>query len=451
MPTPGSSSSTTVGGASQPFSFALTVDQPSGNNRLVVLMAGIRGTGTDLAGVALNGQGPSGQLPDVDTAEFGNAVTVQRFYWLDADLPASAGSYNITGTTNGGAFLTGLGALSTHQSTQAAPTAGAGSTDTGTPTTSSTPVTSTEDAALIVDCLHVWHSSIAGVTPTAGQTEFVDVGPSGSDRFGCGYEVAGAAGAYAQTWSWSGSANLYAAAAMAINPAGASPSVPAIVPSNLASGVAGTPFNITLTGAASRGVVVMVDSESTSHSTSVTVNGASATLVVDAQNTTGAGNSSDLWVYFPPDALPAGSYAVSVSHPTGGAAGVRAVELNNIRQVVPSGAQVAEDDAGAASSMTSTPTIPAAASIAVGIAGHGNDSQPFNGSPSGDGTWTRLFNGINPPTSAHFVGAYQLFDGGEGAQDYTETAAAPWNRASQCVAVFEVAPVGGNTSRGHNF
>lgn len=214
---------------------------------------------------------------------------------------------------------------------------------------------------------------------------------------------------------------------------------------NLAQGNAGGTTSHTLTNKANRGVIVLIDLEGTTQASAVTYNGVNMTLVASSTTVVGAGNASSMWVIFE-GLLPssAGSYNVSVTG-LSSAASVSVVELNNVEPVVPSGSQVDTNETGDVATSSTTVTAPGGNSISVGALGYGNDTANFNNPPSGTGTWTRLFQIINPPTSAHYGGAYQKWTVG-GSKTYTETADANWFRASHIQAVFAEFQAGaGNT------
>jgi hypothetical protein len=167
----------------------------------------------------------------------------------------------------------------------------------------------------------------------------------------------------------------------------------------------------------------------------VTYNGVAMTQIITSTATDGAGNASSMWGILDAD-LPAsgGTYSVVVSGLDSGAY-ARAIEMNNVDQVIPTGSAIDENATGNVTTSTTTVTAPSGYSLALGCCGMGNDVASFNSPPTGTGTWTRLFDDFNPPSSAHWDGAYQAFTS-SGSKDYTETASAGWYRASHLVAVF---------------
>lgn len=451
-PQPDSSESGTATGGSALLSVSLTI-AAQGNNRL--LLAEYHGVGfnqsnTKATNVSYDGTPPTGQLtPDIEVTEAGIAMASSVYYWLEADLPAngSPAAHNLNATSQGSALDLAVVCVSQTDCRQQTPVDVGRNSDLVDGGTSTVGLTTTVDNSMVVDFLALWSQAfVALATPTAGQTKVQDQ-PFGPANLTSGaYELVATAGALNPTWSWTTTSELYMAFAVALAPLAVVAGDPVIELGNLANGIAGTPFNHTLTAANNRGVVIMLDCENTNFASSVTYNGANATLVESAQSVVGAGNTSEIWVYFPPDALAAGVYTVSVTHTNTSRVGVRVVELNNIAQVVPTGTLIDNDDQGAASSLTTVTTAPAGPYIAIGIAGHGEDATSFDPTPGGTGTWNRFFDDINPPTSAHFVGVHQIFSGGEGAITYTETVSSPWNRASMCQALFAAVPTSGNNS-----
>lgn len=440
MPNQDATTQGSFGGSSQAINSPLTIGAGVGNNRILVAFVGARGSsnaGTKASSIAFDNQPPTGQLSDVEVDRFGNFGNLQGFYWLDGALPVTAGTYALTGTTGFAAFNTGVAQLSATLAAQTAPTEGVNQ-DATNQGDSTVTVTTTAGNAMVLDAVNVWHGAgITNVTPTAGQTEAQDVNYTGNDQLGLGYETVPAAGAEVQTWDWAGSALMYAALAVAINHSG-SPSV-GIVPGNQAAGVGGTPFSHTLTAAPNRGVLIEISDESTAFATAVTWNGTPAQIVNQSVSFIGAGNTTEQWVAFPADSVPAGPYTVSVTHPGGAGARVRAVELNNIDQQVPAAAQRDTAAEGSTTAITATATRPSSVCLATGCAGHGLDPTPFDATPSGTGTWSRRYTDINPPTSSHFVGADQFLSAAGGTLVYSETAPSAWNRASSCVAIWSPA------------
>lgn len=424
------------GGASYSASHLLAA---AGNNRILVAVffgMGPSNAATKFSSVLCNGAAPAGQLtPDVEYNRYGNYGSVSVYYWLEANLPANGTptSYNVTATSATGQWNGHLATVSYTGVAQTVPSA-TGRSSAQDATSSSVSLTTTAVNSVIVDAVAVVTATVASVTPTAGQTEVQDIGATGSYRLGVGYEAVGATASYSQTWSWTNTSTFNMSFALALAPATASSAVNVEV-ANLRSGNSGTPISHPLTNKANRGVLVFIDQESTTQATGVTYNSVAMTRVVYSTSAVGTGNASSIWMILNSQ-LPvaAGSYSVAVSG-LGATAGVSVVEINNVAQVIPTGSAIDTNETGAVSTTTATVTAPSGESLAMGCAGHGNDPTPFNATPSGTGTWTRLFTRLNPPTSAHFVGAYQAFSS-SGAKNYTETSAAAWNRASQCLAIF---------------
>lgn len=411
----------------------------AGNSRILVAKffgVGPSNAATKFSSVLCNGVAPTGQLtPDVEYNRYGNYGSVSVYYWLESSLPANGTptSYNVTATSATGQWNGHLVTLSATGVAQVAPSV-IGRSSAQDATASSVSLTTTVANSLIVDAVAVVSSAVPSVTPTAGQTEVQDVGATATYRFGLAYEAVGAVASYSQTWSWTNTSTFNMSFALALAPATAS-SVVNVEVANLATGNSGTPVSHTLTAKANRGVLVFIDQESTTQATGVTYNSIPMTRVVFSTSAVGVGNASSIWAILQSQ-LPvaAGSYSVAVSG-LGATAGVAVVEINNVAQVIPSGTAIDTNETGDVSTSTATITAPSGDSLAVGCAGLGNDVTTFNTPPSGTGTWTRLFTMYAPPTSAHFVGAYQKFSS-SGAKNYTETSPATWFRESQCLAVF---------------
>ena len=217
--------STTGGGGGQPYSASHTI-AASGNDRiLVAVFFGYAGSNaaTKFTSVQYNGTAPTGQItPDGEQDRFSNFGSISIYYWLEADLPANGSptAYNVTATSATGQFNGGLATISFTGAAQETPEADNrnGALDA---TSSSVSITTATADAAIVDAVAIWTSSISGVSPTAGQSEVQDIGPTTTTRLGLGYEIVGSAGAYSQTWSWTPTSNFDIEFAIAIAPSGA--------------------------------------------------------------------------------------------------------------------------------------------------------------------------------------------------------------------------------------
>jgi len=435
MPSYDNSSSTTAGGGGTSYSANHTI-AAQGNGRILIAvffaMAGSNAA-TKFTSVQYDGTAPTGQLtPDVEHDRYGNYGSISVYYWLESDLPANGSptAYNITATSATGQWNGHLAAISLTAAAQTAPTA-TGRNEAENATSSSVSITTTDTNSMIVDAVAVVASDMSGgVSPTAGQTEVQDITAATAYRLGLGYEAVTTAQAYSQTWSWSPTCMFDMEFAVAVAPGGGVN----IEIGNLAQGNAGSSVSHTLTTSANRIAIVLIDDESTSQASGVTYNSVAMTRVAYSTATAGAGNASSMWVILDAD-LPAGgtSYNVVVSGLDSGAS-VTVVEINNVAQVIPTGSQVDTTESGDVSSSSTTVTAPDGNSISVGALGYGNDTATFN-SPSGTGTWTRLFTIYGPPSSAWYGGAYQAWTTG-GSKTYTESVDTTFFRASHIQAVF---------------
>lgn len=182
--------------------------------------------------------------------------------------------------------------------------------------------------------------------------------------------------------------------------------------------------------------IVMLDEESSAQASAVTLGGVAMTKVLDATAVEGANNAQSMWALLDKD-FPAGAgpHAVAVTGSGVGAA-CTVFYLRNAQQVIPSGAAVDTTVSVTPElSITSTATAPSGNSLAVGGAGHGDETgQDWNATPTGTGTWSRLFD--NDPVSAFYVGGWQKFTS-SGSKNYTESVASnTWNRATSLLAIF---------------
>lgn len=80
------------------LSASLSITDGSGNNRIAVVMGLQRRSTLNLANLTLNSASPTGLIATVDNSSGGTPVRVIGAYWLDANLPASGGSYTIAMT-----------------------------------------------------------------------------------------------------------------------------------------------------------------------------------------------------------------------------------------------------------------------------------------------------------------------------------------------------------------
>lgn len=450
-----SASSNVFGGGAAALSVAHSLGSGSGSNRLLVAVCCARGSsnaGTKASGLACGGQAPTGQLADIEVDRFGNFVNLQRFYWLDADLPAGSGSVNVTGTGGATSFANTLATMSWDGAEQVAPPNGTPTTVASNVGASSTPITTVAADADVFDALVVWLTGTGfGLTPGGGQSELSDVAISGADRLGTSAENIATPGAQSQTWSWTPDALMYAAGALEVAGAGGAPPAPTVgvETGNLAQGDGAAPFSHTLTNADSRIVLVMTVAETGGmEPTGVTHDGDAMTLVATAVSTVGAGNRTALWAILRGDdgTFPAGVYSIVLA---GGDAGTRAfaVELNDAEQAIT--ALTDTDNVGSASSISTSDTPLKTNSMAVGIAGHGEDPTAFNSPPSGSGTWTRLFDDYAFASSAQFVGAFQSLST-LGAVTYTESVFGTWNRASMILTIWPAVAASADNPFFHN-
>jgi hypothetical protein len=367
----------------------------------------------------------------IGTNRYGNYCKCSVYYLL---APTS-GANNFTCQANASLWNGGVHLLQLSGVEQTAPEATNTNYDnTSSLTSFSSSVTTITNNAWVIDGFLEVAGTASSLAANSGQTaRSSPLSLTSTVGAGLSTELQPTAGSETQGWTWTTSSNMVVHYLLSLAPAHAGISIET---GNIAQGNAGSTTSHILTTSLHRGVIVLIDDESTSQASGVTYNGVAMTLVTYSTSTVGVGNASSMWVILEAN-LPAGgsSYNVVVSGLDSGAS-VTVVEINNIAQVVPSGAQVDTTESGDVSSSSTTVTAPTGESISVGALGYGNDVATFN-SPSGTGTWTRMFTIYNPPTSAHYGGAYQIWSTG-GSKTYTESVDTTFFRASHIQAVFAI-------------
>lgn len=219
-PTFDSSSVGSMGGGSLTSAHTIAA---SGNNRiLVAFFFGASGANADtkFSSVQYNSVAGTSLTSDIEINEFSNYFSLQSYYWLEANLPGSSGSYNITASTTGSMWNGAVLATSWTAANQSAPTdIGKNSSLTGTPSSSTVTISVSSADEVVLDSAFGWGTATLGAsTPTAGQTEPTNSQTNGggaSYRFSQAYEVTGA-GSPSQTWSFSTTCNLYMAEAVGV-------------------------------------------------------------------------------------------------------------------------------------------------------------------------------------------------------------------------------------------
>jgi len=220
---------------------------------------------------------------------------------------------------------------------------------------------------------------------------------------------------------------------------------------NVATG-SGTLTAHTLTAKGARQVYVWTVEEGTGNPTGVTYDGAAMTNVVSFSRLAG-GNTIylSLWV-INQTALPAaaGSYNVVSSGGSPGRTGLTILELNNVAQVTPAGAQLTTDtEPDVMTNTISATAFECGETVALGFIGIGASGSTFNNPPTGTGTWTRLNQQAAPPTGARQGSSFQVFTASGGSKSHTETSVAGWIRAGHLLAMVQQAQ--SNPMMGANF
>jgi len=418
-------------GSNTGTSYSGSVSWGSGSNRILVLCIATKGNSpseSSLTSVTLDGT-PFTQAATETSAGSGFVTRSSIYYLLDADIPdPSPGTLTISSNNSQGVVwaLVEIDGASQSSVPDGFSENGSNSSQ-GSWSNSSTH----SGDPLCIDAMS--HDVNVSGTADSGQTERADLSANNGTLFVSTEEDISSP--VTMGWTWTPNSNRQAHCIACF--AGAIPA-PNIETGNLAQGNAGGTTSHTLTTEENRGVLVLIDDESTTQASAVTYNGVNMTLVASSTATTGVGNASSMWFILDED-LPAGgaSYNVSVTGLDAGAS-VSVVELNNVDQVIPTGSAVDTTETGAVLTSDAVATAPDGNSIAVGVLGQGNSpTVTLNDPPTGTGTWTRLFKINSPPTSAEFGCGYQNFTS-SGSKTYTETGTggSDWFRASQILAIF---------------
>lgn len=207
---------------------------------------------------------------------------------------------------------------------------------------------------------------------------------------------------------------------------------------NVATG-SGSGFNHTLTAKGARQVWAWTTEENTGNATAMTYNGVNMTNVLTLSRLAGGTTLySSLWVILDKN-LPAaaGSYAISGTFANAGRTGITVVEVNNVAQVVPSGAQVDSDTEGDVTSNTiNADAFECGETVGLGWIGIGQSTEVLT--VSGTGTWNRLNQQASPPTSARMGSSWQVFTSG-GSKNNTESTTGGWARACHGLVMVQQA------------
>ena len=417
-------------GTGESYSQAFTVG--SGSNRyLLAFLWGYAGSDAacDYASVQYNSVSMT-LVGTIGTNRYGNYCKCS-VYRLTAP---SSGSNNFTCQANGSLYNGGVHLLALDGVSQSAPEATNTNFNNSSSLTSfSSSVTTLTNNAWVIDGLLQVGGTASTLAANSGQTaRSSPLAVTGTVGAGLSTEIQPTAGSETQGWSWTGSSNMVIHYLLSLAPAVEGVNIET---GNIAQGNAGGSTSHTLTTSDNRGVIVLIDDESTSQASGVTYNGAAMTLVVSSTSSVGAGNASSMWFILDAD-LPAGgsSYNVVVSGLDSGAS-VTVVEINNVAQIIPTGSAVDTTESGDVSSSSTTVTAPDGDSISIGALGYGNDTASFDNPPTGTGTWTRMFEIYGPPASAWYGGAYQAWSTA-GSKTYTESVDTSFFRASHIQAVF---------------
>ena len=213
---------------------------------------------------------------------------------------------------------------------------------------------------------------------------------------------------------------------------------------NQNDGTSASNFNHTLTTKARRMVVIMAGIEQEDHLSALSYGSNSLlngeiNIVASAEATAGAGNFQRMYCILDTDLdSGGGAQTVSASGPGGGEWDIGVIEINDVAQVVPSGANIDTTITGNGNNSISSSCTAQEASVIIGQTGHGTSGQAMT--PSGTGTWSTLVE--KSGASERFANRYQIFSTA-GSKTYTESWGGGGTRSAQIMASFEEDEGGG--------
>jgi hypothetical protein len=193
----GSSSSTSV-------NFAHTLNTGSGNDRMVILGVSSRGNNSSDTLPTFVGYNGANATLAVTVTSGGFSIRSTLYYYLDANLPASPASYQITVSTSN-AQQVAVGLISLTGVSQTAPEA-----------TASNTITSQTSNAWLIDCMS---AELTGSgTADSGQVERWDINPSNLLALGS-TKVTTSPTLYSMGWTFTAGSNRSAHTIMSLAPA----------------------------------------------------------------------------------------------------------------------------------------------------------------------------------------------------------------------------------------
>lgn len=188
----------------------------SGNDRILVACyhgSSSTESGATMASCTYDGVSATGSFSVVSTL-WGNCYAITVFYWLEEDLPSSAGTYNCVATTNSGVWnYAGITTSFTGVDQSVSPTTNTATSIVQNTGQSNVGITTTQEDAVIIDAGGRWASANTDLSVASGQTEVQEVSQNSQGDMAVGYEMVSTAQAYTQSWTF---ANEYAWQAAAI-------------------------------------------------------------------------------------------------------------------------------------------------------------------------------------------------------------------------------------------
>jgi len=156
---------------------------------------------------------------NITDLKYSNYYGITMYYWLEADLPASAGAYDLVGTTTSGFWGVADSCTSFTGVNQIAPVNASDSDATGNTGASSVGITTPAANSVIADACLRWAGSNVTLTPSSGQTKRGQVTFNSQSDFGISDEAVATAQLYTQGWTFTNE-DMWLAAAYAFGPAG---------------------------------------------------------------------------------------------------------------------------------------------------------------------------------------------------------------------------------------
>ena len=190
----------------------------SGNSRILMAFYHANGpssVASEMTACTYNGVAADGSF-FVEATRWGNSYGITAFYWLEASLPSSAGSYNCVATAGTGQWGRGGYTASFTGVNQVAPTMASNfDADPGVADDSTVSITTPAANSVICDAGGFWAGTSGTITAQSGQTKLGEI-----YGMGVGYEAIATAGSSSQDWSQSVGIYTWQAAAFAFGPAG---------------------------------------------------------------------------------------------------------------------------------------------------------------------------------------------------------------------------------------